>query len=201
MACKTQRLTEFTTKWCGGRRVERSSEGNDRLIYSNGEEWVNQTLMAFGSESHLSSTTISHSLTPSFRSANPPSTPHASFLFLSGECTLGWALGGLDLPALTDGSPPMSVGRVNQGALHAQRDKVNDKKTEKIKRERGGDFLWHMAAANVIQALFCRALPPPPLMPPYASSGLDWKGCLSKSLFPAVVLSHFTHRGTLARGF
>lgn len=85
---------------------------------------------------HLPSFT-SVSLTLSLCNAPPPSPPlDFSLVTHSDEFSL----------FLTDKSAPVAAELVNQGALHAQRDKVNDKK---IKRGRGSDLPSQVAACAV----------------------------------------------------
>lgn len=113
---------------------ERERE-NDRLIYSKSEEWVNQTLMALGSASRslspfnlapLSQSFLVYSHLTSLTSFSL-SKIHFSMVTHKHEPSL----------FLTDKSAPISAQHANQGALHAQWDKVNDRN---IKRGRGCDL-------------------------------------------------------------
>lgn len=124
--------------------LKERERGNDRLIYSKSEELVNQTLMVLGSEScslspfnlapHTQSSltrTLLHlllSLSPSI-----PLSQKFSMVTHKHEPSL----------FLTDKSALIAAQHANQGALHAQRDKVNDRK---IKRGRGGDLPSRVAA-------------------------------------------------------
>lgn len=130
----------------GGGDLKERERGNDRLIYSKSEEWVNQTLMAFGSASRSHSPfnlSPSHSIFPSARPPNTPTTLQS--LPLSPPQMHFWMVTHKPRPALllTDESPLILAWHANQGALHAQRDKVNDRK---IKRGTGDDLPSRLAA-------------------------------------------------------
>lgn len=135
----------------GPTRLKGRERGNDRLIYSKSGEWVNQTLMAFGSASRSLSLSLqscpSHSVFPRVL---PPFFPH-SCLLLSPRLSLSVSeihfstVTHKHEPSLflTDKSAPIAAWHANQGALHAQRHKVNDRE---IKRGRGGDLPSRVAA-------------------------------------------------------
>lgn len=68
------------TRWGWQRRGGTRERGNDRLIYSK-NEWVNQTLMAFGSASHSLSSFHFAPLTHRFHVCS-----HRTYLFFLSLC-------------------------------------------------------------------------------------------------------------------
>lgn len=120
-------------------KLERKGEKDDWLIYS---EWVNQTLMAFGRASgSISALSLSHT-----RSYLAFSTL-AALTSISSEIHFSMVAHKDEThvppPNPTDKYALIPAQLVNQGALHAQWDKVNDRK---IKREEGGDLLSQLSA-------------------------------------------------------
>ena len=82
----------------GPTHLKERERGNDRLIYSKSEEWVNQTLMAFGSASRSLSPFNLAPLTQSFLVCSRLTSHTSVSPRLCQKYTFRWSLTSTSLP-------------------------------------------------------------------------------------------------------